>query len=411
MKLIFTILFATMFVFSNSLDSLLKTLENGAKGGADYKEYKNSMQRAEDEIFKLKDKDKKAKYTDELFTIEGYFAITVKKKYKNFNAFFEGNCISNSFRKAIKELSVANNYFDNKYKTNIFKDYSDNGIDVGLFAAGIRKVAEKLLNQSYTKWKEKTVNQTCTKDDYEYINCSNEYKDFLKASNAMFNFKTVQLNLISSKRMQEMLKKIDEEVEEKITAFAKVMDDCKCMRHYKGVLKEYYPKKEANLISKLSRKIKKKCKFYCPLLWEVTYTQMGSFNAQECYGGDNLIVYIDGEAKFTNVFLMPSFETWGKLSSYQESACDRAYKNGPMVSNFHLVNDEGIHFKIDGLSYDFRYSSNEAEFRNIHVEHNGDFFGDKLQISDAILKKIDKRVPFTINKSCGSVWKFRPLKE
>jgi len=417
LRVVLILFFSLSLLFSSNLENLLNSLEKSAKSGADYKEYKSLIEKAEDEIYKIEDKDKKRELTKRIFLIEGEFISTIEKKYKNFNAFFEGYCISNSFKEALKELRDANNYIDNKFKSKLFKNYVDwNGFDIGVLAVNVQKIAKELLEQSFKEWSKKRIIHACSQDDYKYINCSNEYKDFLKKYNSSFTFRTHQLSLISSKRMQEMIKSINENVEDKITAFAKVMDDCKCMRHYRRVLSQYYPKKEANLISKLSYKIKKKCKYYCPLLWEVTYTQAGKFNAQKCYGGDDLVVGINGVAKFTDVFLMPSFEIWAKLSSAQESACEKTYYYnkgyGPKLIEFHMVNDSGEHFKSDGLDYDFRYSNDKAKYRYIFIEHNGDFFGDKIQITDELLKKIDKRVPFSVKFECsGGEWRFRPLKD
>ena len=59
MRVVLFLFFVASLLFSNSLDSLLNSLERAAQNSANYKDYKSSMQRAEDEIFKLKDKSKK----------------------------------------------------------------------------------------------------------------------------------------------------------------------------------------------------------------------------------------------------------------------------------------------------------------------------------------------------------------
>ncbi len=413
MRLIFIILFATVFLFSDSLNNLLRALESAAKGGESYKEYKGLMTKVENEIYKIKDKEKKRKYTERLFIIEGEFITTIEKKYKNFNLFFEGYCASSNFKGALEELSKANNYFDSKFKTKLFKNYSDwDGFDISLLTVNIQKIAKNLLEQSFNRWSKKRLINACSYDDYKYINCSNEYKKFLTKYNSSFSFRTMQLNLISSKRMQEMLNKIDKNTQEQITNFAKVMDDCKCMRHYKGVLKEYYPKKEANLISSLSKKIKKRCKALCPFLWKITFTQHATFNSRFHCGTDDLVVSVNGRVVFNNVLLMPSKEAWFKISSVQERACEKRKSMHPTIEEFHLVNDEGKHYTdIKDLDYEFNTESSDYRARKILFWHNAECFGDEFYVDDKLYKKISERKPFTLHHEFGIVWEFKPIKE
>ena len=413
MKLIFTILFATVFLFSDSLNNLLRALESAAKGGESYKEYKGLMTKVENEIYKIKDKEKKRKYTERLFVIEGEFIAPIEKKYKNFNLFFEGYCASSDFKGALEELSKANNYFDSKFKTKLFKNYSDwDGFDISLLTVNIQKIAKNLLEKSFNRWSKKRLVNACSQDDYKYINCSNEYKKFLTKYNSSFNSRTVQLNLISSKRMQEILNKIDKNTQEQITNFAKVMEDCKCMRHYKGVLKEYYPKKEANLISSLSKKIKKRCKDFCPFLWEITITQHASFNknAKFICGDDDVPMRVDGTIKLSNVFLMPSCDKWNEISLKQQENCEKHLRNNIMLTYYNITNESGEVYNNGDLDYDFRASC--GGYKEFYIWEQGpDCFGDRVVINKQISKKIDAHKASDLSREPGIKWYFTPINE
>ena len=157
---------------------------------------------------------------------------------------------------------------------------------------------------------------------------------------------------------------------------------------------------------------KKMCKTGCPFLWKIIFTQQATFNSKEVCGTDDLVVSVNGRVVFNDVLLMPSQKAWFKLSSAQESACEKRKSQHPTIEEFRLVNDEGIHYKSrKELDYEFDTASSDPKARRILLWHDVECFGDEFTVDNNLYKKISEHKAFTLRKKYGIVWDFRPIKD
>jgi len=348
----------------------------------------------------LPESDQGVLIADLAYIIEKSIDNSIKYYTATPPCYFQNLCVCDAFEKTMDRLYDAYSYLKGFSEMNKELLYEEDKILSTTLLDQLLSLARKFKDDSYAAWKQIPL-PDCGPELDQYVSCSLAYQYQLEVIERFYMFEQ-----IGGQKYQELLSTLESKLTEGANRLLQnPTGACDCLKRYEALLMTHFSQNSATVIAALVEASSGECADQCPYLWELTFRQNGTVNANECFGtalDDTATMTVSGYASFGPVMFYPDHMQAPDMTNKEFTACQ------PYMDRHTAIEASAQHFVVDG---------EESDTMSLELDYTDHTGVDALLIGDTYIlpyskfePQIVKQKDFALTKSCAVTYEFRYLK-